>query len=230
MGKLVGIEFAVGGIGAQRGGQIRMGGADRGLDVARGAVDVAADVELQHHLGRAHRAARGHLRDGGDGAQMPLQRRRHRGGHHFGAGARHAGADHDGGNIDIGQRRHRQQEQRAKAGQRQADRQQRGGDGAVDEQRDEVHALSSARGCRGRAAAAARAPCAQLPAPAVEIDVDHRRGEQGESWLTRSPPTIEMPRGWRSSEPMPVPTISGKAPNRAATVVIRMGRKRSSAA
>ncbi len=39
-----------------------------------------------------------------------------------------------------------------------------------------------------------------------------------------------MPSGWRSSEPMPEPSISGKAPNSAATVVIRMGRKRSSAA
>ena len=36
-----------------------------------------------------------------------------------------------------------------------------------------------------------------------------------------------MPSGWRSSEPVPVPNISGSAPNIAATVVIRMGRKRS---
>ncbi len=36
-----------------------------------------------------------------------------------------------------------------------------------------------------------------------------------------------MPSGWRSSEPVPVPNISGSAPKIAATVVIRIGRKRS---
>ena len=35
-----------------------------------------------------------------------------------------------------------------------------------------------------------------------------------------------MPRGRRSSEPVPVPKAKGNAPNRAAMVVIRMGRKR----
>jgi hypothetical protein len=35
------------------------------------------------------------------------------------------------------------------------------------------------------------------------------------------------PSGWRSSEPVPVPSISGSAPTRAAMVVIRIGRKRS---
>ncbi len=35
------------------------------------------------------------------------------------------------------------------------------------------------------------------------------------------------PSGWRSSEPTPVPSISGSALNSAAAVVIRIGRKRS---
>ncbi len=50
------------------------------------------------------------------------------------------------------------------------------------------------------------------------------------SWLTISPPTMAMPKGWRSSEPMPLPIISGSALNIAATVVIMIGRKRSIAA
>ena len=37
-----------------------------------------------------------------------------------------------------------------------------------------------------------------------------------------------MPSGWRSSEPVPVPSISGSAPSSAAIVVMRIGRKRSS--
>src|SRR6202521_385269 len=46
-------------------------------------------------------------------------------------------------------------------------------------------------------------------------------------WLTSSPPTIVMPRGWRSSEPTPVPSIKGNAPSKAAMVVIKIGRRRS---
>ena len=47
------------------------------------------------------------------------------------------------------------------------------------------------------------------------------------TWLKISPPTIVTPSGWRSSEPVPVPSISGNAANSAAIVVIRIGRKRS---
>ena len=46
-------------------------------------------------------------------------------------------------------------------------------------------------------------------------------------WLTISPPTMAIPSGWRSSEPVPVPSISGSAPRIAAIVVIMIGRKRS---
>ncbi len=35
------------------------------------------------------------------------------------------------------------------------------------------------------------------------------------------------PSGWRSSDPVPVPNIKGSAPKIAATVVMRIGRKRS---
>ena len=38
---------------------------------------------------------------------------------------------------------------------------------------------------------------------------------------------IEIPRGWRSSAPVPKAKASGRAPSRAASVVITMGRNRS---
>ena len=38
---------------------------------------------------------------------------------------------------------------------------------------------------------------------------------------------MASPNGRRSSEPVPVPTSSGSAPSMAASVVIRIGRKRS---
>ena len=44
------------------------------------------------------------------------------------------------------------------------------------------------------------------------------------------PPQIAIPSGRRSSEPVPVPSASGSAPKKAASVVIRIGRKRSMAA
>ncbi|KWV86425.1 hypothetical protein PFLmoz3_03858 [Pseudomonas fluorescens] len=50
------------------------------------------------------------------------------------------------------------------------------------------------------------------------------------TWLTSNPPTITRPRGWRSSAPEPLASIKGTAPNKAARVVIRIGRKRNSAA
>jgi len=47
------------------------------------------------------------------------------------------------------------------------------------------------------------------------------------NWLKIRPPTIVTPNGWRSSEPVPLPSISGSAAKSAAIVVIRIGRKRS---
>ena len=45
-------------------------------------------------------------------------------------------------------------------------------------------------------------------------------------WLNTRPPTIAIPSGRRSSEPVPVPSASGNPPNNAAIVVIVIGRKR----
>ena len=45
-----------------------------------------------------------------------------------------------------------------------------------------------------------------------------------------NPPTMARPSGRRSSEPVPVPSISGRAPRIAAIVVIMIGRNRISAA
>ena len=43
------------------------------------------------------------------------------------------------------------------------------------------------------------------------------------AWLTINPPTMVIPRGWRNSEPVPVPKASGTAPKSAASVVIMIG-------
>src|SRR3546814_7713672 len=63
----------------------------------------------------------------------------------------------------------------------------------------------------------------------VEHQIDHRRGEDGEQLADSNSPKSAMPSGRRSSAPAPVPIISGTAANKAASVVIRIGRKRSTA-
>ena len=68
------VDLAIGRIAAQAGRQVGARGVDRGLHVARGAVDVAVEPELQRDARRADRARRGHLGDVGDLAEMPLQR------------------------------------------------------------------------------------------------------------------------------------------------------------
>ena len=50
------------------------------------------------------------------------------------------------------------------------------------------------------------------------------------NWLTSRPPKMAMPSGRRSSAPSPMPSIRGTADSRAAMVVIRIGRNRSTAA
>src|ERR1700680_3864696 len=45
------------------------------------------------------------------------------------------------------------------------------------------------------------------------------------TWLTSRPPTMLMPSGWRSSEPVPVPNIRGHAPKLAASGVLSAERR-----
>ena len=134
------IDLAIGRIGAQARRQVGARRVDRRLHVARRAVDVAVEVELQGDAGRADGAARGHLGDVGDLAEMALERRRDAGRHDLRAGAGHAGACTEMvGKVDLRQRRHRQLEERDGAGGRDPERQQGGRDRPPDEGRREVH-------------------------------------------------------------------------------------------
>ena len=116
-GRVGRVHLAIGGIAGQVGGQVGARRVDGGFHVARRAVDVAAEVELNGDAGGAERTGGGHLRDPGDMAQLPLQRSGHRGGHDVGAGARQRGADGNGRVIHLGQRRNRQHRKRDGSGQ-----------------------------------------------------------------------------------------------------------------
>ena len=82
---------------------------------------------------------RRHLGDAGDRAEAALERRRHARRHRLGARARQLRAHRDGRIVDLRQRRHRQHEERADAGERDPDRQQHGADRSSDEGLREVH-------------------------------------------------------------------------------------------
>ena len=80
-GRIRRVDFPVGRVVRKVRRELAPRGVDRRLDVARGRVDVAVQVELDRDVGRAEPGRRGHLRDAGDAAELTLERRRDGGGH-----------------------------------------------------------------------------------------------------------------------------------------------------
>jgi len=133
------VDLAIGRVAGQVARQTAAGGIDRCLHVPRRAIDVAIEVELQRDAGRPERTGRGHFGDPGDLPELTFQRCRHRRRHRTRVGTGQRRTHADGREIHFRQRRHRQQVERQYAKQRQPDRQQRGGDGALDKWRAKVH-------------------------------------------------------------------------------------------
>ena len=142
------VDLAVGRIAFQVRRQVGTRGDDGGLDVARGAVDVAVELELQRDARLADAALRGHLGDAGDLAEMAFQRAGDAGRHRLRARAGQLRADRDGREIDLRQRRHRQFQERQRAGECDAQRQQRRRHRPGDEWRGNIHASGPPRSRR----------------------------------------------------------------------------------
>ena len=119
--------------------QGRAGGIDGGLQVLRGAVDVAVEVELQGDLADPVGARRRHDRQRGNLAELAFQRRGDQRGHGLGIGAGKLGGHLDGGEVDLGQRSHRQQRITENAAQHHRDPEQGRRDRPRDEGRRDVH-------------------------------------------------------------------------------------------
>jgi hypothetical protein len=83
--------------------------------------------------GRAERTRRGHLRHAGDLRDLPLERLGDRGRHRVGRRAGQAGADRNGGEVDLRQRRDRQQRIGDDACEQDRHHDQSGGDRMADE-------------------------------------------------------------------------------------------------
>lgn len=117
-----------------------MGGNDRGLHIARGPIDVAIDSESELNVGIADTAARGHVIDIGNGAQMPFQWGGHRARHDLGARPWELRRHEDRGRLDLGQGGHRQEPEGDDAAQGDTERQQDRCDRSANEGRGDIHA------------------------------------------------------------------------------------------
>ena len=133
------IDLLVSRIGPQARRQVGARGVNRRLDVARRAVDVAVEAELEVDAHRADRARRRHLGDVGDLPEMALKRRRDRRGDDFRASAGQLRLHRDGGKIDLWKRRHRKLEERDGARGRDPEREQDSRDRPSDERGRDAH-------------------------------------------------------------------------------------------
>src|SRR5262249_31342864 len=137
------VDLAIGRVGPQARRQVGPRRIDRGLHVARGAVDVAVEVELKRNPRLADAALRGHLRHIGDLAEMALQRLGDAGGDGLGTGAWKLRTDGNGREIDLRQWRDGELGESERAGERNAEREQRRCYRAVDEWGGNVHSAGA---------------------------------------------------------------------------------------
>ena len=216
------VDLLIGRIAAQAGRQIGARGVDRGLDVARRAVDVPVQAELQRNAGGAHRARRRHLGDVGDLSEMAFERACHRGGDVLRAGAGKNSLDRNGREIHLRQRGDRQFEKRHRPGRREPKRQQGRRDRPANEGCRRLH-----RSVRPGCLTDAVRPSGKANGETVEPEIDHRRREQ------RQHLTDNQTADNRDSERMAQFRADTGAerqrqtPSTAAIVVIVIGRKRS---
>ena len=145
-GRVGRIDLAIRRIGGKVGRQERSRGIDTCLHVARGEIDVAAEVELQRDGRGAERTRRGHLGEARDVAELALQGSGDGRCHDLRAGARQARGNGDGRKINLRQRRDREHREGDGSGHGNRDRQQRGGNGPPDEGCRQDHGSSGGGG------------------------------------------------------------------------------------
>jgi hypothetical protein len=138
-----GVQLAIGRVAFQRGRQVGARRVYRGLHVARGAVDVAVEVELERDRGLANGRRRCHLGHVGDLAEPALERARDARRHGLRTCARQCRGDGDGREVDLGQRRDRQPGEGDQPRDGDADRDQRRRDRPQDEEAGNVHSPGS---------------------------------------------------------------------------------------
>ena len=111
-GRVGGVHLAIGRVAREVRRQLAARGVDRGLDIARSARRCRDPERTAARRGRAQAAGRGHLAHAGDPAELALERRRHARRHRLRAGARQARVTDDRREVDLRERRDRQQPER----------------------------------------------------------------------------------------------------------------------
>ena len=146
--------------------QQRHGLGDGRLDIHRGPVDIAAQVELQSDAAIALAAAGDHGIQAGDGGELALQGSGHGGSHGVGVGSRKAGRNGDGGVVHLRQVAHRQSSKRDDAEHGDTRHDEAGRNWPANEVFGNVHAepFSSAvrRPCQGKLARAPPSRCTKI--------------------------------------------------------------------
>ncbi len=140
------IYLAVRRIRGQVGRQVGSRRVNGGLNVARRAVNIAAEVKLNGDRSGAQRTRRGHFRDPGDMAELPFQRSGHGGSHDLPRSRlRQTGGHRNGRKIHRrAARRHGQHLIRNRTGEGHRDGEQRGGYRPTDEWFGNAHARPGA--------------------------------------------------------------------------------------
>src|SRR5580704_2166934 len=133
------IDFLIGRRRRQRLRQRLRRHRDRRLHVLRRGIDVTFEIELDDDGRGAERTLRRHLGDAGDLAELLLERGGDRGRHGLGAGARPGRRDLNGREVDLRQRRYRQERKRDDADKGQSRHHQRGRDRPPDERFGNIH-------------------------------------------------------------------------------------------
>ena len=143
-GRVGWVHLAVDGWIGQICWQKAVGGVDGGLDFLLGHIDVLVEVEFEGYDRAAAGADRGHLLESRHLAELALQRRGDRGGHHLRAATGVEGEHLDDGVVDLGQGRDGQLLVAHKSGQEDGRHQQRGGYRAQNEGpgRTQAHCFS----------------------------------------------------------------------------------------
>src|SRR5258706_7932206 len=132
------IDFSICGLAGKIGGKLAASGVDGGLNVARGRVDVAIEIELKSNARGAEAARGSHLRDAGNTAELALEGSGDGGGHSLRARARQTGAHANGWEIDARERSDRQETERDNTGKKNSNGDQRRGDRTSNEGRGKV--------------------------------------------------------------------------------------------
>ena len=99
-----GVDLAIGRIGGKVGRQKRSRRIDAAFHVSRGAIDVAAEIELQRDGSGAERTRRGHFGESRNVAKLALQGSGDGGCHGLRAGARQTCGNRNGREVNLRQR------------------------------------------------------------------------------------------------------------------------------